>query len=177
MILVRVEPESVGPLGMDFAARREVWLSGFPEGPQRERARARYSERGMEHLVGCWFSPAMANTTGNIDALTYANEIIGVDHRDTPLRIIALHIDDDVAESYRVTKLDPESYGSIRSANKEGEYLVPNDMPQYAQQILTIKPGEILTEMRYRQALEMFEADPSPSRITRAFLNSIGHQL
>ncbi len=156
MILVRVEPESAGPLGMNAEQRKDKFLSGFRE-EQRGDMLTAFNKRSLSDILGCWFSPSMATTDGTMDVLQYVNDIIGPDHNFqdhvSNVRVLAIEVEDAIAERWKVSNLPKGHYAGIRSLNPDSEYLLPNDMPQMAKQILLLGPNEKLTEERYRQAL------------------------
>lgn len=156
MILVRVEPTSVGPVGMNASERKEAWLASCGD-TVRDRLRVTFDKKSLGDIVGCWFSPALGKTGDHLDALEYFNNIISTDHQG-PIRIVALDIDSSEAEKYKIANLSRDHRGYTNSRNVEAEYLLPSNIPEKAVEILTLNPAqEPLTEEKYREALERFK--------------------
>ncbi len=168
MILVRVESESVGPIGMNADTRKERIFSLY-DAATLPKIRKTFEAKGLGDTLGCWFAPALARRHDELDVITYANEIIasreelsGNKNKPASIRIVGLIIDDVEAEQYRISNIPASHPAMYRCHNADNEYLLPKDMPQHAELILRLNQDERLTEERYLQAVKEFALNSQP---------------
>lgn len=157
MLLVRIEPIENTPFPLTADKKKELFFSSISE---RTKARMlpRYESEDWGNIIGCWFMPAYAKTGDELDAITYANTIIGPDHPESDLRIIAIEIDDVETDAMRACNKMDNSFVQQRCKNPDAEYIVPTDMiVEKAEVIATIPKGKQLSEASYRGILTEHE--------------------
>ena len=158
MILVRVEPVSSGKFPMTVEEKQEGFFSRIPERIQ-ERIRKRFDANNMGDVLGCWFSPAYAQSNGTLDALEYANDIIGADHEDSDLRLIAIELSDEEVDEFCVANMPEECFARQRSRNTDAEYVIPTEIIiERRKEIMIIDKNTTLDTDTYRSALLDFES-------------------
>jgi hypothetical protein len=161
MILVRIEPESCGNFPATIEQKRQSYLSTIPE-VHRKRFAEKFDSGDWGNNIGCWFMPAYSKTNDVLDALVYANDIIKSDHEGKDLRIIAIEIDDNEADKYRVSNMPSTSFARKRSKTPDAEYLIPTDIIIKKGRVIgTIASNTEITEIDYRQILLSFEQNLS----------------
>lgn len=168
MILVRVEPIDNIAFPLSEEEKKKHFLSAIPE-RIRDRMAGRFNENDLGNVIGCWFSDANSRSEeGQLDVLTYANEIIKDDHPDSGVRVIAIEIPDGQVEMYHV-KNSKNSYVQNRSKNQDPEYVVPTSLiSKSASVVLELSPDETLTEKMYISALEKFQNDGEGANVNLA---------
>jgi hypothetical protein len=157
MILVRVEPVSSGKFPMTVEEKQTEFFSRIPERIQ-ERMRKKFHENDMGSVLGCWFSPAYAESNGTLDALEYANDIISADHEDSDLRLIAIELSDEETDNFCVSNMPEDCFARQRSRNTNAEFVIPTEIiMERGKEIMIIDKNTKLNAETYRSVLLDFE--------------------